>query len=539
MPVRIEELILRTDPVSPAARASGVLQRFLSEPDCTALPLVYERTPLGVIHRASVFDKAISLGLERFAGLAAPQLAEEGCFIAEAGMPIGLVAKELSAQHDKARGQAVLVAERGVFVGLVEPTALFDALSHENTARARQGQSARKELVRLRERLEAEQSEAGITLARFAHEVRTPLTAILGLAEQLCTGPLAPATTRRAGEQIAAMSQELARLSQRAVESGALAAVPVKPDLSAFSLKGLVATLDVRWRPIAESKGLQLDTQLDRTAIDRIEADSDRLTQIASNLISNAVKYTPTGSICVSARLDETVKGLTLVFSVSDTGPGIPPDAAAQLFRPFSRLAGTQEVAGNGLGLHIARKLARQLSGTLDYSPGTEGGSVFTLSLPVTPAGPRLAVQSATAGQRRASLELGDVLLVEDHGPSRAVLSAALTTAGWRVEAVATIEQALRRSLHKPYQAILSDVHLGDGESTRLVRAIQGQPGPNRHTPCLAVTADTSPARTAQCRQAGFAGVIAKPVREGDLVTTLIDHLTARQSLTPRIRTTG
>jgi CheY-like chemotaxis protein len=114
-------------------------------------------------------------------------------------------------------------------------------------------------------------------------------------------------------------------------------------------------------------------------------------------------------------------------------------------------------------------------------------------------------------------------LIAEDHAVCQLVIEEALKAAGWQVDCVQTGEQALRRALGKPYQAILMDVHLPGLRGDKVLKAIRANAGPNIATPVLAVTADVSPERQAACKRAGFDGFIEKPVRPRALIAALAD----------------
>lgn len=151
---------------------------------------------------------------------------------------------------------------------------------------------------------------------------------------------------------------------------------------------------------------------------------------------------------------------------------------------------------------------------------------MFTVTLPVLRAGPRLAAQ-APHKPRMRSLTLGHILIAEDHDVSTLVMSRALTAAGWKIDTVANGEAAIANAMAARYQAILTDIHMPGVNGEMVVRALRRSDGPNQLTPILAVTADLSAERRAACEAAGFTALIEKPIRPRALVATLADVLMA------------
>ena len=136
--------------------------------------------------------------------------------------------------------------------------------------------------------------------------------------------------------------------------------------------------------------------------------------------------------------------------------------------------------------------------------------------------GPRLAVDNPNR-MRRGRLELGDILVIEDHRVSQMVIEKALTAAGWKVDCVYTGEQGVRRAGGKRYQAILIDRHLPDGMGEEIVTRIRSEALACHNVPALVVTADVTPEGREACQRAGFDGFIPKPIRPRELVAALAD----------------
>ena len=251
-----------------------------------------------------------------------------------------------------------------------------------------------------------------------------------------------------------------------------------------------------------------------------------RLRQILFNLMSNALKFTEKGSVSVLLETPGQRDNLGLRMTVTDTGCGISDEHKARLFTEFEQASVTtaHTHGGSGLGLSIAKGLTKRMGGAISLTDNPEGGSIFTVEIPVRKAGPRLAVEN-NPRPRTAKLQLGNILIVEDHAVCQLVIEEALKAAGWQVDCVQTGEQALRRALGKSYQAILMDVHLPDINGDIVLKSIRDAHAMNSAIPILAVTADVSPERRELCERAGFDGFIEKPVRPHALIASLADAI--------------
>ena len=528
MPIRIESLISDEAPLRPDMRAGSVIERFLADSACSALPVVFQRTVLGVALRDRLLELALRIGREAFDDLPLKRIVDPNPVIAESGTPIGQVARMVADAGGKGFRRGVLVTHGGAYYGYVPPAALTRELTAENTRRAHQLKLAARKIEGLRSAETRAEKTGHEALSRLAHEVRTPLTALLGHAELLARADI-PQALRHHADVLMRSSEALADLVTRSIEAGQAGAGAIEFAAAPFSLRAVAAELEALWRAPAEAKGLAFRLDVPRQLPDRAVGDASRLRQVLSNLLSNAVKYTRKGEIGLSLSACEREEGqLGICFRVHDTGPGISPEHAAKLFQPFQRLPGAETERGTGLGLNIARGLAEAMGGSLTYSSNPGGGSAFEFRVQLKSAGPRLAVRGPAGGtrrQRHITFQLGTILLIEDHPASQAVIQSTLKSAGWKVDTVDTLTQADYRAGHVRYQAILCDYHLRDGTGDLFLRRLRAMPGPNRNTLCLAVTADASEARRQHCLAVGFTGVITKPIRSLDLVTELADYI--------------
>jgi signal transduction histidine kinase/CheY-like chemotaxis protein/HPt (histidine-containing phosphotransfer) domain-containing protein len=382
---------------------------------------------------------------------------------------------------------------------------------------------AERELVAARQAAEQANAAKSTFLAQISHELRTPMAAISGSLELLSTRPLADGqreivtVTRRAANNLLELLDDLLDLSRAEAERVALDAQPVDLD----SLLGDAASLfTARANP-----GVAVQSVRDPGLPAVVIVDPKRLREIVHNLMGNAVKFTQRGFVEVSAQMAPAADGVAPRFTIAvrDTGPGVAADRAEAIFEAFEQAeSGTaRRFGGSGLGLAISRKLARAMGGdvTLTSTPGL--GSCFTLDLPLVEALPD-AVPAAQPGQgalqalvARQPLAGRAVLLAEDVGANRTILTGMLETLGATVTAVADGQaavDAVRRAGDAPFDLALMDMHMPVLDGMAAVAAIRELPGGPAQTPIVALTADATPDNRAGYEASGLDGFLTKPV---------------------------
>lgn len=522
MPAKMRDLAAPVLPLSPDATAQAALQRFFSEPELFALPVADEEgIPVGLITRLALSEAFARAGSHiPIAGKLALEAACPRPVLVDGNMQAAMVAGAAAKKNSRALIDGMLVHADGLYLGFVSPEALLSAVAEENIRRA-------KAMKQLKARAEKTETGRADFLAAVGHEIRTPLTGILGLADMLCEDNISKSAKGYA-RAIARSGDHLKRILDDLLDAARLDAgrLDLKPE--PFDLKQFASEAEALWRGCADADGLALAVSIRRGSEKRIEADPARLRQILFNLISNALKFTESGTISAEIETQQTDNALQLIMTVADTGCGIAHADRQRLFGAFERAedGAASEKDGIGLGLAVASKLAAAMDGGIALTDNPGGGSVFTVSLAVRKVGPRLAVDNPAPPARRA-FELGRVLLVEDHDVSRFVMREALRAAGWQVDAVENGLQALRRASGADYQAVLCDLRLPDVDGEDLAREFRACSNATAEAVMLAVTADVSPTRRAQALAAGFDNVVEKPIRSRALVMTLAEALLA------------
>ncbi len=358
-------------------------------------------------------------------------------------------------------------------------------------------------------------------LATMSHEIRTPLNGVLGMAQIMAAGELA-ADQRRRLDTITASGHALlgvinAILDISRIEAGRMDIVPEPFDLPAH-----LDALRQLYGGLARDKDLDFSLEIDPGADGWRLGDAERLRQVLSNLISNAVKFTETGGVRVEVEGDD--QGLTA--RVIDTGAGIPEDQRDRLFTKFAQLdsSSTRRAGGSGLGLAICKTLVELMGGTIAFSPSPTGGACFSLALPmprVAPAAP--AAQALEIAAPEVEAGAPKILVVDDNQTNRAVLLTLLGHLGVDGHFAVDGRDAVAMWEKERWDAILMDVHMPVMDGVQASQAIRaGERRTDRpRTPIIAVTASVLTHERTLYAEAGMDALVPKPVQIPRLVEAL------------------
>jgi CheY-like chemotaxis protein len=357
-----------------------------------------------------------------------------------------------------------------------------------------------------------ELSEAqGQFLASLNHEIRTPLSGILGMTDLLFETTL----TEDQREYVGATrlcAENLLEILNVTLEYSALSAGQVRLEETEFSLRDTLHGVLGEFAAKAESKGLQLVHRMDASLPEMAVGDPLRLRQILWHLVGNGIKFTREGQVEVAAEATFADRQATLVIRVQDTGIGIAPDQLAAIFDSFRQLETglSRNHGGLGLGLAVARKLIALLKGSISVNSDLGKGSVFTVSLPLrlpADAGARVEIKTTR----------GRVLVVDDNAVAQTIASHALRRQSFEVECASDGKLALQAASKSQFDVILMDLQMPGWDGFETAEQIRGLPG-YRETPIIAVTANCSDDYRARSVSCGMQDFIAKPVRTRDLV---------------------
>ncbi len=371
------------------------------------------------------------------------------------------------------------------------------------------------------EALRASQAKSDF-LASLSHEVRTPLTTIMGVNEILLDNK--PTESQRrylelagsAGRGLIAVMEDILDLAR--VEAGKLSL-----QVRAFNLRVLARDIIAMQQALAQKR--PLDVTLDWQARDlTLMGDPHRLRQILTNLTGNALKFTQAGSVCLRVQETATTPShVTLRLSVIDTGTGLPPELQATVFEPFAQGEAARHQGGTGLGLAISKRLIEAMGGSIGVTstPGVGSNFWIQLSLPIA-AEPRDSTPSPTTAYQ------GNVLVVEDNDVNREVLRVMIERSGCRVDTATNGADAVSRCGVHCYDLVLMDCQMPVLDGFEATRRIREQEANGHHTPIVAITAYGLPEDTRRCEAAGMDGHLIKPLTAEQVSATLSKWLTQR-----------
>ena len=395
----------------------------------------------------------------------------------------------------------------------------FALAAREDGARAVEAQLRARLACEEEARLKAEEASRARDefLATLSHELRTPLTAIMGWAHLLRAGHLDEASRARALETIERNAHVEAQLTADILDVARIITGKLRVQLQRVDPAKVAAAALEAVRQDAESRRVALDMQVDGDP-GPVAADPDRLQQVVSNLLTNALKFTPEGG-----RVDVRVAaaGDVVEIAVRDTGEGIDPDMLPHVFERF-RQAGARggRKGGLGLGLAIVHHIVELHSGRVyAASEGVGRGSVFTVRLP-TITGRSTPATTDCEGDRVVPTPLHDVtvLVVDDQEDARELMSAVLGRCGARVVAVDSTAAALEAMDHVRPDVILSDLEMPGEDGYSLIRKVRERPPEKGGTvPAAALTAYARTEDRLHSLRAGFHRHVPKPVQPDEL----------------------
>ena len=355
-------------------------------------------------------------------------------------------------------------------------------------------------------------------LATMSHEIRSPVSALVGVVELLCEMPLGQDQAGMvdmiggSANTLLAVLNDILDFSK--IEAGALSIMhePV-------SLRELVSQLAEPYAIEAGRKGVALHVQFAHDLPTHVQTDPLRLRQILNNLLSNAIKFTALGSVSLSVHTTGTGQPW-LHFGVQDTGIGIEPSVIARLFAAFVQAdsSTTRNYGGTGLGLCICQRLAELLDGTIEVESLAGTGSTFTLNLPLLHA--RMPEESMVAALPAIPhpIRIGRVLVADDDPSNRWLIQRQLQLLGLEVDTADNGRSALERLRSGHYQLLITDCHMPEMNGSALARAVRASPDPALSAiPIIGLTADTTAAQRARCFDAGMSDVAIKPVSRGTM----------------------
>ena len=360
-------------------------------------------------------------------------------------------------------------------------------------------------------------------LASLAHDIRTPLTGILALADLLIASDL-PERERGWARAIRNAADHLAQTTSVVLDAVKADRAGLAIRAEPFSPRQLADAMAASLSARAAVNGLSPDIAIAGDLPDRAIGDPVRLRAALENLVDNAMKFTARGSVRFAVTAAPAARGrMRLRFAVSDTGAGMTKAEIARLFRPFAQAskAVSLRYGGTGLGLVLVKRLARAMDGDLTIESRKGQGSTFTLSVTVkTPPARASGAAEGKDGIETPTPSLR-ILCAEDNPFGRMVLNAILGELGHRVDFVRTGEAAVSAIQRDRYDVVFMDVALPEMDGLEAARRIRALPGDAGRIPIIGLSGRSSNDDVEKARAAGMTDYLTKPLSPSAMVDAL------------------
>ncbi len=393
-----------------------------------------------------------------------------------------------------------------------------------------------------KEEAERANLEKGRFLARMSHEIRNPMNVIIGMAD--LAGDAADVKEQiEYLDLIRNYAVSLRALLNDILDFSRIESRNLKLHLVLFNLSLEIEKLILHMLPQAHYKGLELKWSVDADIPKFVRGDPGKLRQVLLNLVGNAIKFTEQGVVEVTLSLVQAADNgkpyssdlATVLFTVRDTGMGIPPDKMEQIFDLFAQVHDTNafEHEGTGLGLPISKNLVKLMGGSIEVESAVNCGSTFYFKIPFS------LPEDAIAGNEEAELAIQEdqlvtlqdekesvklnILVVEDKPMNQKLVKVYLERKGHIITTALNGKEALEAHGLMQFDLILMDINMpimGGFEATSLIRAIEKDKG--MHTPIAAMTAFAMETDREICLQSGMDYYISKPIDPLELYKILM-----------------
>lgn len=415
----------------------------------------------------------------------------------------------------------------------------------ELIAAKEQAEKAREQADIAREQAETSKEQAEIAkeqaefsaevkqqfLASMSHEIRTPMNGIKGMVDLLEQHDMSPEEKKYLGI-IKSSAKNLIVIINDILDYTKIEAGKLQLDEDAINLHQTLDTIVAGHQARVNEKELDIRVSIDEKVPQSFLGDPVRLSQILTNLFSNAVKFTIKGGVSIACRLlDEDPYRLKLRFSVQDTGIGIPRDKFDDIFQVFTQASSdtTRRFGGTGLGLSISKQLVEMQGGQLFLESEVGKGSTFSFEMwfkknkehALTPKRKSKGITpSPDAGKGKK------VLLAEDNDVNQLLVETLLGQWGYSVDVAENGREAVEMLKEGHYVLVLMDVHMPDLDGYQATAAIRSDlPSPKCHIPIIAMTASAFKGEAERCLEVGMDDYISKPFDKNILYEKLMQHI--------------
>jgi PAS domain S-box-containing protein len=364
-------------------------------------------------------------------------------------------------------------------------------------------------------------------LANMSHEIRTPLNAIIGFTDLIASDDLEPGERQNYAETVQRNGRALMQIIDDILDFSKIEAGRLELEIGSTDLQSLVADIRVLFAPLAEAKGLSFQVSIEQELPRFVKSDATRLRQILMNAVSNAIKFTNEGQVCLSVGKSGGTQSW-LTFSIIDTGIGISEEQQTRLFQAFAQadVSMTRRFGGTGLGLMLSRRLAKLLGGAYYLAKTRVGeGSTFELRVPLIPENRDDSIKKETSA-RLASLRshrLQDirVLVVDDSADSRTVTRLYLERQAALVTEADSAAEALRLLAKSSFDIIITDIQMPEMDGLELTRKLRSE---GYGKPIIGLSAHVFREDRMRSLEAGINAHIGKPVKSIELVDAIVEQ---------------
>jgi CheY-like chemotaxis protein len=356
-------------------------------------------------------------------------------------------------------------------------------------------------------------------LAGIAHDIRTPLTGIVALAELLASSNIGQ-REREWANAIKRGADHLAALSGLIVDAARADTAKLVLRHEPFSPRALAETVGQALVARADNRNVKAQIEIARNLPAVVSGDALRLRAALENLADNAVKFTHKGGVAFSAAAEPAARGrVRLVFTVTDSGIGMSPAELKLLFRPFAQASEqiARRYGGAGLGLVFVKRIAKAMGGDLKVTSKKGRGSTFRLTV-LTDC---FTAPASGEVKRGAPARPLSILCAEDNPYGRAVMNTIITELGHRIDFAESGEAAVEAAARGGYDALLIDITLSGFDGIEATRRIRSLPGKAGQVTVIGISGRGDGATEQAARAAGMSFYFAKPVSPNRLAQAL------------------
>jgi signal transduction histidine kinase/CheY-like chemotaxis protein len=361
-------------------------------------------------------------------------------------------------------------------------------------------------------------------LATMSHEIRTPMNAIIGLQDSILRETLTD-TQKKYMYNLRMSSFALLDIVNNILDFSKIDAGGIIITNTDFDLHALLNNLGAITEISVEKKDLKFLINLDRELPRYICGDETKIRQILNNLLTNAIKYTPKGSVELAAALRRDAGQETLCFEVRDTGLGIKDENRERIFSPFEQLdlRKNKGILGTGLGLTITRELCKAIGGTIELESIYGKGSVFRVLLPYLPG--KGIPEPSSSDKPPLLAPDARVLVVDDVDINIMVVEAMLEEYQIKPDTALSGKEALEKAAAKQYDLIFMDQMMPQMDGIETTAELRKQSDHYAHVPVIALTANVMNTSEEYFQKLGFNAFISKPIEKDKLERCLARYL--------------